>query len=70
MHDDAIFILFLICSIPPLCSPKFVKRINGEGMPTATGSKGDLLISFNTTFPKYLTADQQREIKRILNAKQ
>mmetsp|Transcript_90809 Transcript_90809/g.157483 ORF Transcript_90809/g.157483 Transcript_90809/m.157483 type:complete len:318 (-) Transcript_90809:470-1423(-) len=56
--------------INEIVHPKFVKRINGEGMPTATGSMGDLLISFNTTFPKYLTADQQREIKRILNAKQ
>ena len=53
-----------------LHSPKFVKRIEGEGMPKDDGSKGDLLISFNTTFPKYLTADQQAEIKRILNAKQ
>jgi|Transcript_61411 DnaJ-class molecular chaperone len=56
--------------INEIVHPKFVKRIEGEGMPKDDGSKGDLLISFNTTFPKYLTADQQAEIKRILNAKQ
>lgn len=56
--------------INEIVHPKFVKRISGEGMPTEAGGKGDLLISFTTTFPKYLTADQQREIKRILGAKQ
>jgi len=56
--------------INEIVHPMYVKRITGEGMPTEDGKKGDLLIDFKTSFPRYLTAEQQTEIKRILNAKQ
>eukprot|EP00755_Sulcionema_specki_P011214 Sspe_Gene.7480::Locus_2532_Transcript_1_1_Confidence_1.000_Length_1114::g.7480::m.7480/K09519/DNAJB13; DnaJ homolog subfamily B member 13 len=46
--------------------PKYTKAVAGEGMPRADGTKGDLVITFDTKFPMYLTEGQKKEITRIL----
>jgi DnaJ-class molecular chaperone len=54
--------------INDIVHPLYTKIITGEGMPTSDGPKADMCISFNIAFPNYLSAEQQRELKRILNA--
>lgn len=63
----------LTIAVTEVVHPGYVKRVVGEGLPRSEGSsgsggKGDLLIEFGTTFPAYLTAEQQAEIRRILRA--
>jgi len=42
-------------------SSTYVKTVKGEGMPTRTGPKGDLLITFDIQFPKQPLSLQQKE---------
>ena len=47
--------------------PGFSRRIDGEGLPNrSTGKRGDLIVRCDTEFPKYLTAEQRRELRRVL----
>ena len=43
------------------------KTVPGEGMPTASGGRGDLILLFETAFPRTLTPEQKATIKRALN---
>ena len=43
------------------------KTVPGEGMPTASGGRGDLILLFETAFPPTLTPEQKATIKRALN---
>ena len=59
--------------IDEVVHPKFLRSIPGEGLPVfgdTTGKRGDLLVECTVDFPKYLTADQKAEIRRILDASQ
>ena len=47
--------------------PDTVRVVKGEGMPVAgTKSFGDLVISFNISFPQHLTLDQKNIISNVL----
>lgn len=54
--------------IDEIVHPKFQKRITGEGMPRVSNpsERGDLVIECDIQFPKYLSAEQKSETKRIL----
>lgn len=42
-------------------------RLKGEGLPAADGqSRGDLIVECLPVFPAYLSAEQKRELKRVL----
>jgi len=49
-------------------NPKSVHTIKGEGMPITKqpGTRGDLLVSFDITFPTSLSADQKNTLSRCL----
>lgn len=63
---------WIILNIPH--SPKYVKRVEGEGMPIPLDEtkaenynkvlqRGDLYIKFDIQFPTSLTEDQKQAIK-------
>jgi DnaJ-class molecular chaperone len=53
--------------IDEVVHPTYVLRLPGEGLPDAQGKKGDLIVRFKTNYPAYLTAEQKRELRRVLN---
>jgi DnaJ family protein B protein 4 len=55
----------LSLSIPEVITPGYRKVIRGEGMPLSKSpeTKGDLILSFNVTFPRALTEAQKVAIK-------
>ena len=52
--------------ITDIVSPGYTKTVPGEGMPCADGSKGDMVIQFETSFPESLTKEQKAAIKKQL----
>lgn len=54
--------------VTEVVSPGAAKTVKGEGMPISKspGSRGDLLIKFDVTFPRRLTDDQKRQLRAIL----
>eukprot|EP01009_Symbiontida_sp_KSa7_P006627 NODE_2980_length_432_cov_440.417755_g2476_i0.p1 GENE.NODE_2980_length_432_cov_440.417755_g2476_i0~~NODE_2980_length_432_cov_440.417755_g2476_i0.p1 ORF type:complete len:107 (+),score=35.73 NODE_2980_length_432_cov_440.417755_g2476_i0:28-321(+) len=53
--------------IDEVVHPQYVRVVEREGMPGyGDRPRGNLLIEFRTSFPSYLTADQKKEIGRIL----
>jgi len=56
--------------IDQVVHPSFTRVVTGEGLPCNgnTNKRGDLIIDCSVTFPKYLTAEQKSELKRILTA--
>jgi len=57
-------------SIPcnEIIKPGSSKRIRGEGMPISksAGSKGDLVLRFDITFPDYLSESKKKQLAEIL----
>ena len=53
---------------PEVVSPGYEKVIKGEGMPNpkAAGKRGDLLIRFKISFPKFLDEKKKRVIRETL----
>jgi DnaJ-class molecular chaperone len=50
-----------------IAHPAFELPLYGEGLPDPqTGKRGDLIVRCSTAFPKYLSAEQKRELRRIL----
>ena len=49
--------------------PGAVRIVKGEGMPDKgdSGTKGDIVITFNVSFPKHLDMVQKNLIQKILN---
>lgn len=48
--------------------PDFSLSLGGEGLPdVATGRRGDLIVKCSTQFPKYLSAEQRQELRRIFD---
>lgn len=54
--------------LPLLGSPKYYKKVPGEGMPLAQDPqrKGDLYIYFDILFPKRLSPEVKKLLKSIL----
>lgn len=54
--------------VTEVVSPGSSKTIKGEGMPISKspGSRGDLILKFDVTFPRRLTDDQKRQLRAIL----
>lgn len=51
-----------------IVQPGYTKVVKGEGMPKASGNgNGDLIISFNISYPEFLTNDQKTSIRETLN---
>lgn len=57
----------LSVTIPSVSSPNYQHRVKGEGMPISKrpGTKGDLVISFNISFPS-LSEAQKAQLRQIL----
>lgn len=54
--------------INQIVQPGYVKTVKGEGMPKGNSSgRGDLIITFNISYPEFLTDDQKVAIKETLN---
>ena len=56
----------LSVGLSEVCTPKGVKRVQGEGMPKVGGGKGDLLIHYDIRFPEQLTLAQKEQLRRVL----
>ena len=62
--------------ISEVVAPGYTKTVGGEGMPTASGGKGDLVMSFDVKYPSSLRPDQKVLLKtglampRTLNSAQ
>lgn len=59
--------------VDEVVQPDFRRVIKGEGLPiynNVTGARGDLIVVCPTIFPRYLSAEQKVEIRRILSAKE
>ena len=54
--------------IDEVVHPQYRRVISGAGMPKYgdPSARGDLIVVCATTFPKYLTAEQKSELRRIL----
>ena len=52
--------------ITQVVAPGVTKVVPGEGMPTVAGASGDLILLFDTEFPKTLTPEQKGTVKRAL----
>ena len=48
-------------------APGVTKTVPGEGMPTASGGRGDLTVLFDVDFPRTLTPEQKATIKKALH---
>lgn len=59
----------LTVRIVEVVSPSYRKVIAKEGMPISKmpSERGDLILEFDVTFPKSLTADQKKQITNALN---
>lgn len=58
----------LTVSIDEVACHQYRCRLKGEGLPAANGAKrGDLVVECLPVFPAYLSAEQKRELKRVLN---
>lgn len=55
--------------IDEVVHPAFKRVIAGEGLPNFQNNnkRGDLVVQCSTAFPKYLTAEQKAELRRILD---
>merc|ERR1712137_536914 len=55
-----------LLSVPvnQIVSEGVTKTVPAEGMPTAAGGKGDLVIRFNIKFPETLTPTQKASLKK------
>lgn len=62
--DNRVLNIFL----DEIVSPNTVKIIKGEGLyfKNSTENKGDLYISFNILFPKYLPPENKERISTLL----
>lgn len=58
-----------ILSVPvnQIVAPGATKVVPGEGMVTAEGTKGDLILAFDISFPKTLKAEQKAALKKALS---
>jgi len=55
-----------IDTLDEVVSPSTRKRITGKGMPIkSSGSYGDLIVEYDITFPKKLTATQKKKIHEL-----
>lgn len=54
-------------AVNEIVKPGDTKVIKGEGMPNPSGGKGDLVISFNVTYPDFLTDSQKVAIRETLS---
>lgn len=54
---------------PEIINPKTVKTVSGAGMPISKspGTRGDLLIRFDVTFPSYLQKEKRERLKELLS---
>ena len=57
----------LAISCPEVVSPGYLKRVKGQGMPTAKGFFGDLIIRFRIHFPKFLSETKKSQIIKLLD---
>jgi DnaJ-class molecular chaperone len=58
----------LTVSVDEVACHKYRARLKGEGLPSEDGSRrGDLVVECIPVFPAYLSAEQKRELKRVLN---
>jgi len=57
-----------LLSVPvnQIVSHGVTKIVPSEGMPTASGGKGDLVVRFSIKFPETLTPTQKASLKKIL----
>jgi len=55
-------------NISDVVTPTYTKIVKGEGMPStkSPGAKGDLIITFDITYPKVLSSDAKEQISRIM----
>lgn len=53
--------------IDEIVHPQFALTIAGQGMTRQAGGRGDLIVRCSTQFPEYLSAEQKREVRRILS---
>jgi DnaJ family protein B protein 13 len=55
-------------SVSDIVSPNTVKRVKGEGMPSARNPsvRGDLILAFDIQFPKSLTLAQKEGLRTVL----
>eukprot|EP01060_Flectonema_neradi_P017564 TRINITY_DN2442_c1_g1_i1.p1 TRINITY_DN2442_c1_g1~~TRINITY_DN2442_c1_g1_i1.p1 ORF type:complete len:323 (+),score=48.86 TRINITY_DN2442_c1_g1_i1:41-970(+) len=55
--------------INEIVHPQYTKELKGEGMPIYRGTgRGDLIIKFETVYPRYLTEGQKEEISRLFDS--
>jgi DnaJ family protein B protein 4 len=57
-------------SVSDSVTPKYEKVVPGEGLPTRSGKRGDLIIRFNIQFPTSLTDNQKKDLENILKPNQ
>lgn len=59
----------LTVAMSEIISQDTVKKVEGEGIPRATGNgKGDLYVSFKIEFPRHLDDSQRRTLRQVLPA--
>jgi DnaJ-class molecular chaperone len=64
----------LTVSVDEVACHKYRARLKGEGLPSSSGAgtsaaakRGDLVVEIIPVFPAYLSAEQKRELKRVLS---
>lgn len=53
-------------NVKDIVTPTYTKIVKGEGMPTKEGGKGDLIITFDTDYPKSLSEEQKDGLRKLL----
>lgn len=56
----------LHAQVDEIVQPGALKTIHGEGMPRADGSRGDMLIRFDVTFPRHIPECAKAQIRALL----
>ena len=51
--------------VPPLTEPYSIIRLKGKGMPTTSGTFGNLYIKLNYSIPSTLTDEQKELISKL-----
>lgn len=55
-------------SVRDMVTPTYTKVVKGEGMPSskASGTKGDLVITFDIVYPSAVSEEQKEQLRKVL----
>lgn len=57
----------VVVTVPPRSRPETLLRIKNRGLPTAQGSKGDVLVRLRAIMPDHIPDDLEQRIRDLIN---